>query len=808
MAEPLESRQLLTVSFGIDGPDYVDEGSGYGGSVSVSCSEPDEMIDLITVDWGDGESDYYSGSGSISHEYADGLENRTIHGTCDWHLDPTIAGHEGSGQETASRSIDVHNVDPTFGIEDSGNIYQGYEYTFTVSWTDPGDDDVTAFTIDWGDDQTDEYEGGGRNTSQEFSHLYWKAGGMGISGTAYDDDGSYSFGASAYVTPLQLSNFKVNGEDGIIYIDPDTGEIDLTITGDVSPQPPGWEGHMLWEVDGNSNNFNSLGGTLDIGGGGPWVVNGGADRDGNGQLDSGEGQGNVTIRVLPAPANVAATLDGAPDQIKVTWTYESGIANGFQVQRKLDSDYDWQTIQSTDANARSYTDTLPSDYREKIYDYRIVALRGTIDAVSGSVQASGTFLQGVTFTSTQTILRDNGDGAYVGPQWYDEDGNGEIDDPFNPPVYSNGTIDGGFENVYPVCYIRSSGSGNTHPSVTLSLPYWGDFPDPNDPVQWRLKGSTSGYTFTAQVAGYNPNSHILSANLAAWESWPQAIRDTELDITWKLSTDGGSNYFTVGESNNRVYVIGNTTPGSYYETVLDLGCGAADRVNMRDGNQSDQNCALEHIWSKFTGLSVHRVDGTLLTYYASYRTNNYETADLLRDGDGQCGAWAKFFWATLVAQGVTGIHYAWLGPDSSTTDGATGFAVANWSFASAGTSGDPDFPYLNTYAGSPINTAGTGYEWLYAEVTDSSGIAGQGNANPKSIFENHQMLKIWDGSKFTYYDPSYGATYDNLDRIDATIAGYYRATTFGGNAAFFFWKNETPSGTHLDEVLDPAWAHP
>ena len=74
----------------------------------------------------------------------------------------------------------------------------------------------------------------------------------------------------------------------------------------------------------------------------------------------------------------------------------------------------------------------------------------------------------------------------------------------------------------------------------------------------------------------------------------------------------------------------------------------------------------------------------------------------------------------------------------------------------------------------PFNNA---YNWLYAEVTDEVGIAGQGNSNPAvSFFAQHQLAFV-DGK---YYDPSYGKMYSNStedlvmkDIENEAIGGYW-----------------------------------
>lgn len=97
--------------------------------------------------------------------------------------------------------------------------------------------------------------------------------------------------------------------------------------------------------------------------------------------------------------------------------------------------------------------------------------------------------------------------------------------------------------------------------------------------------------------------------------------------------------------------------------------------------------------------------------------------------------------------------------------------VKDWTFHGAGTSGNSTYPYLNILPiGDPNSYIGqTSYNFAYAEVTDDNGVAGQGNSNPASLFNNHQVMVSGE-----YYDPSYGVKRASLAEIDDNaIAGFY-----------------------------------
>jgi hypothetical protein len=157
-----------------------------------------------------------------------------------------------------------------------------------------------------------------------------------------------------------------------------------------------------------------------------------------------------------------------------------------------------------------------------------------------------------------------------------------------------------------------------------------------------------------------------------------------------------------------------------------------------------------------------------LTYYANYNCGVDTTAGLLAVGDGQCGAWAKFFMDSLKSNGITkSDNYAWLGKLNQTQ----GFIVKNWSFTGSGNSGSSSYPFFGIPDSNFVDT--NFYNWKWTEVQDANGIAGQNNANPASWFNNHQLIMI-DGK---YYDPSYGKTYENAADFQAkAIDGFWRFT--------------------------------
>ena len=180
-----------------------------------------------------------------------------------------------------------------------------------------------------------------------------------------------------------------------------------------------------------------------------------------------------------------------------------------------------------------------------------------------------------------------------------------------------------------------------------------------------------------------------------------------------------------------------------YRTLIHLGCEQAK-------DQTNPINVIAKIWQKFISRSIVRVeDQTLskLKYYGSWGTQNLETSLLLRDGDGQCLAWARFFKDTLMVQGINLSTIMEIKPKES-----DGFIIKNWRFNSPGYLNDPDYdyPYLNIYSQGFINFTQNKYIWKCAQVEDMAGIPGQGQDNPMSWFNKHFLVQIGT----VYYDQS------------------------------------------------------
>ena len=112
--------------------------------------------------------------------------------------------------------------------------------------------------------------------------------------------------------------------------------------------------------------------------------------------------------------------------------------------------------------------------------------------------------------------------------------------------------------------------------------------------------------------------------------------------------------------------------------------------------------------------------------------------------------------------------------------------------------GDPTYPWQNSsrFPGNPdVFMAKVGGVWTYVwgdivDVSDADGVPGQNTTNPLSIFSVHALMKI-NGS---YYDPSYGTKFTNLQQWeDQSVAGFVISDL--GGKRFMFRQN--PTGTDV-----------
>ena len=219
-----------------------------------------------------------------------------------------------------------------------------------------------------------------------------------------------------------------------------------------------------------------------------------------------------------------------------------------------------------------------------------------------------------------------------------------------------------------------------------------------------------------------------------------------------------------------------TNPYDYlwYHTLLHIGC-------EKGSGATDISTLFSGVWNHIKNRNVTRAhDGAALQYYGSWVCQNFTTGALIKNKDGQCGAWAAFLLDILKAQGFQEtINYFQITP---MPDFGDGFYVKTWSFSGAGTSGDSEFPFLNVWSAEPPYFVPTGpFDWSYAEVTETSPLPGQNQPSPQSRFLNHQFARVLG----QYYDPSYGVQYpsqsNGLPDADGAISAFYKEEDWPSN---------------------------
>lgn len=152
----------------------------------------------------------------------------------------------------------------------------------------------------------------------------------------------------------------------------------------------------------------------------------------------------------------------------------------------------------------------------------------------------------------------------------------------------------------------------------------------------------------------------MKATVTADQPLPGYIANTDMDISWEVSFDGGKTWSPVGATDNHLYLTGRKVSGdTAYETVLALGCMAA---NTRIPGEDD-GAIVVAVFGEFQGLNVWHIQNGLkvgqpMWYYSPKGSGGtsgdngawHTLAYLLSASDGRCEAWADFFLAACDAQ--------------------------------------------------------------------------------------------------------------------------------------------------------------
>lgn len=153
-----------------------------GTAVTLGSAVDDPGADTHTFAWDvtkDGSA-YASGSGAEFTFTPDDEATYVVELT---------ATDDDGGVGTTSRTIQATNVAPTLTLSGAASIDEGGTYTLDLASSDPGDDTIGQWTIDWGDGQVETISG----NPSSVDHVYADGpNSYTISATATDEDGTWA----------------------------------------------------------------------------------------------------------------------------------------------------------------------------------------------------------------------------------------------------------------------------------------------------------------------------------------------------------------------------------------------------------------------------------------------------------------------------------------------------------------------------------------------------------------------------------------------------------------------------------------
>jgi RTX calcium-binding nonapeptide repeat (4 copies)/PKD domain len=177
--EELELRRMLSVSANPNGPYTVNEGSSIqiGGSASGAAG--------YSYKWDlnyNGVTFHTQATGQgFTYKAADGPLSRTI-------ALKVINANDATDFDLETTTLTINNVAPTITLTGAGSASAGDVYTLNFSATDPGQDTISGWDIDWGDGSNHTTPAGNATSA---THVFGTAGATTITVSATDEDGTY-----------------------------------------------------------------------------------------------------------------------------------------------------------------------------------------------------------------------------------------------------------------------------------------------------------------------------------------------------------------------------------------------------------------------------------------------------------------------------------------------------------------------------------------------------------------------------------------------------------------------------------------
>lgn len=303
-------------------------------------------------------------------------------------------------------------------------------------------------------------------------------------------------------------------------------------------------------------------------------------------------------------------------------------------------------------------------------------------------------------------------------------------------------------------------------------------------------------------------------------------------INWEFRPAGAAGWSRLDSTQHTLYVTWADPKGAdnaplpagtaIYETLVNLGVRNADGFGVGKTEQQ----VVDKIYGEFTDREVRRVvPGTanlesgadaVMKYWGNPSSfgsaGGVSTEWLLRNRDGKCGAWERFFVDVLRSQGIDATMKNYFAPNLSR-------AKINFGFFP---SPDEEETAYRTAFNARLVANGQATQIIYsypvpvlfikswsigtdkfAPVQIPNQNPAQGNPSPQAFFTDHLLVEY--GGRL--YDPSYGSGPSANQQAWETVAleafGYWLHTTESPqiadpNVKFWIWKT-APHGTVLDQ---------
>ena len=194
----------------IGGPYNINEGDDLTLDASGS-SDPE--LDALTYRWDLDNNGVYDDAVGVNPtiDWADlkayGFDNDRVN-TIGLEVD------DGNGNtDTATIDVTVSNVAPTLTVTGNATVTAGNNYTLNLSSSDPGNDTITGWTINWGDGTIEDVVGNPSSVSHTYA-MNVAGHTFNISASANDSDGTY-FNADLIATSWASSLlYRFDGDSG------------------------------------------------------------------------------------------------------------------------------------------------------------------------------------------------------------------------------------------------------------------------------------------------------------------------------------------------------------------------------------------------------------------------------------------------------------------------------------------------------------------------------------------------------------------------------------------------------------------